>query len=84
MECNECYVFRQGLLVNTSCTPTEKAFIIGVHFKPGGAFPFLGLPADDLADTHVDLEHFGDGRPVGSGSAFVRHELLPNGSGKLY
>jgi AraC-like DNA-binding protein len=37
-------------------TPTEEAFIIGVHFKPGGAFPFLGLPADDLADTHVDLE----------------------------
>jgi AraC-like DNA-binding protein len=27
-----------------------------VHFKPGGAFPFLGLPAGDLADTHVDLE----------------------------
>src|SRR5262249_3956448 len=33
-----------------------EAFIIGVHFKPGGAFPFLGLPAGDLADTHVDLE----------------------------
>lgn len=30
--------------------------LIGVHFKPGGAFPFLGLPAGDLADTHVDLE----------------------------
>jgi AraC-like DNA-binding protein len=36
--------------------PTEEVFIIGVHFKPGGAFPFLGLPAGDLADTHVDLE----------------------------
>ena len=35
---------------------SEKTFLIGVHFKPGGAFPFLGLPADDLADTHVDLE----------------------------
>jgi len=34
----------------------EEAFVIGVHFKPGGAFPFLGLPAGDLADTHVDLE----------------------------
>ena len=29
---------------------------MGVHFKPGGAFPFLGLPAGELADTHVDLE----------------------------
>jgi AraC-like DNA-binding protein len=34
----------------------EAACIIGVHFKPGGAFPFLGFPASDLADTHVDLE----------------------------
>lgn len=34
----------------------DEINIIGVHFKPGGAFPFLGLPADDLADTHVDLE----------------------------
>ena len=34
----------------------EEIFIIGVHFKPGGAFPFLGLPASDLSDTHVDLE----------------------------
>src|SRR5262249_22669878 len=37
-------------------TPAEDSFIIGVHFKPGGAFPFLGLPAGDLADSHVDLE----------------------------
>lgn len=35
---------------------TEEISLIGVHFKPGGAFPFLGLPADELADTHVDLE----------------------------
>jgi AraC-like DNA-binding protein len=34
----------------------EDIFIIGVHFKPGGAFPFLGLPAGDLANTHVDLD----------------------------
>lgn len=34
----------------------EKTCLIGVHFKPGGAFPFLGLPADEFADTHVDLE----------------------------
>ena len=34
----------------------EEVFIVGVHFKPGGAFPFLGLPAGDLADNHVDLE----------------------------
>jgi AraC-like DNA-binding protein len=32
------------------------ALIVGVHFKPGGAFPFLVLPASELADAHVDLE----------------------------
>jgi len=37
-------------------TPAAEPLIIGVHFKPGGAFPFLGVPAADLADTHVDLE----------------------------
>ena len=36
--------------------PAPETFIIGVHFKAGGAFPFLGLPAGDLADTHVNLE----------------------------
>jgi AraC-like DNA-binding protein len=35
--------------------PHEHASIIGVHFKPGGAFPFLGVPAFELADVHVDL-----------------------------
>lgn len=36
--------------------PQEDICIIGVHFKPGGAFPFLGVPASDLANTHVDLD----------------------------
>lgn len=30
--------------------------VIGVRFRPGGAFPFLGTPASELADAHVDLE----------------------------
>lgn len=36
--------------------PVAEAFLIGVHFRPGGAFPFLGLPAGELIDTHIDLE----------------------------
>ena len=36
--------------------PAQHASILGVHFKPGGAFPFLGPPAGELADAHVDLE----------------------------
>ncbi|MBI1176311.1 helix-turn-helix domain-containing protein [bacterium] len=34
----------------------ELVSVIGVRFKPGGAFPFLGAPASELADAHVDLE----------------------------
>ena len=29
---------------------------MGVLFRPGGAFLFLGLPAYELADTHLDLQ----------------------------
>jgi len=36
--------------------PLQHASILGVHFKPGGAFPFLGAPAGELADTHIDIE----------------------------
>ena len=34
----------------------EDKSVIGVHFRPGGACSFLGLPAGELADAHVDLE----------------------------
>jgi AraC-like DNA-binding protein len=34
----------------------EEAAILGVHFKPGGAFAILGIPAMEFADTHVDLK----------------------------
>jgi AraC-like DNA-binding protein len=34
----------------------EHASVLGVHFRPGGAFPFLGAPPGALADAHIDLE----------------------------
>lgn len=34
----------------------EERSVMGVHFKPAGAFPFLGVTAEDLAETHIDLE----------------------------
>ena len=33
----------------------EEAAILGVHFKPGGAFAILGLPAGEFTNMHVDL-----------------------------
>jgi len=34
----------------------EEVSLLGVHFRPGGAFPFFGLPMSELVDTHVELE----------------------------
>jgi AraC-like DNA-binding protein len=34
----------------------EHASMAGVHFRPGGAAPFLGVPPGELADRHVELE----------------------------
>lgn len=36
--------------------PMHRSTIVGVHFRPGGAFPFLGARADELSDAHVDLD----------------------------
>jgi AraC-like DNA-binding protein len=36
-------------------TAEEKA-VMGVQFKPAGAFPFLGVPPDEFAGLHLDLE----------------------------
>jgi AraC-like DNA-binding protein len=40
----------------------EEVSIMGVHFRPGGAFPFLRFPAGDLADSHIDLAEFWKGQ----------------------
>jgi AraC-like DNA-binding protein len=37
--------------------------MLGAHFKPGGAFPFLGNPASELTDAHADLADLW-GRPA--------------------
>ncbi len=45
--------YSRGFLID----PQQHASIVGVHFKPGGAFPFLVVPADKVTDTHIDLEN---------------------------
>jgi AraC-like DNA-binding protein len=35
---------------------TPRDHVMGVHFKPGGAFAFLGVPAGELENRHVALE----------------------------
>ena len=33
-----------------------RSSMMGVHFKPGGAAPFLGMPANELKDSVVELD----------------------------
>jgi AraC-like DNA-binding protein len=35
---------------------SRAATVIGVHFRPGGAFPFFGVPAGELHNARVSLE----------------------------
>ena len=44
--------YRRYFVIDTR----DHASIVGVHFKPGGALPFLDAPPGELADRHVDLE----------------------------
>ena len=45
--------------------------IIGVHFRPGGAFPFLRMPAGELRDTSVSLDTL-----WGAAAVDLRDQLL--------
>ena len=35
---------------------SEQNDVIGIHFKPGGAYRFLAPPADAFRNAHVDLQ----------------------------
>jgi AraC-like DNA-binding protein len=48
-----------------------QRFIIGVHFRPGGAFPFLRMPAGELRDTTVSLDTL-----WGAAAVDLRDQLL--------
>ncbi len=49
----------------------EQRAVIGVHFRPGGAFPFLGMPGGELRDRTVSL-----GALWGRHAADLRERLL--------
>jgi len=34
----------------------KQSSVMGVHFRPGGALPFLRMPACELRDAHVSLD----------------------------
>lgn len=72
----ECQTFRGSLLsgahsefvvIDTACLET----VMGVHFRPGGAFPFFRSPGNELRDTQVSLDAL-----WGSRAAGLRDRLL--------
>ena len=44
---------RSGYLVIDA---VQRSSMMGAHFKPGGAAPFLGMPADEVQDQVVELD----------------------------
>ena len=53
--------FAQGLVLgardeNLLIDTASQVALIGIHFRPGGAFAFLGRPADELHNEHVSID----------------------------
>src|SRR5215813_14280975 len=48
-----------------------EAAVVGVHFKPGGAFPFFQVPPAELADQSIALEAL-----WGPASGWLRERVL--------
>jgi AraC-like DNA-binding protein len=58
---NRCQTFRGSLLSGAHSQyqvvgTAQQASVMGVHFRPGGAYPFLRRPAGELRDTNVSLD----------------------------
>jgi AraC-like DNA-binding protein len=51
--------------------PRQRASLVGVHFRPGGAFPFLGISPSEIVNAHIELEDL-----WGCDSRYLREELL--------
>lgn len=54
----------QALVVGTmtraaTLAPSSDARFVAVRFRPGGAYPFLGVPADELTDQVLDAREGG-------------------------
>ena len=49
--------------------------VMGVHFKPGGAFPFLGVPASEVQDRSLSLEDI-----WGAEALWLRERIFAAGS----
>jgi hypothetical protein len=68
--------FRRGWLSGTHSEyividALPNSSMIGAHFKPGGAAPFLGIPAQEVADAVVQMDEI-----WGQSALELREQLL--------
>jgi AraC-like DNA-binding protein len=73
---DRCQIFRGPLVSGAHSeyvviSTAMQACVMGVHFRPGGAFPFLGRPAGELRDTTAPLDAL-----WGKAAIDLRDELL--------
>src|SRR5579859_8131522 len=62
-----CGARTDSFLLDTS----EQERVIGIQFRPGGAFPFLGMPASEVAHRTYALDEIWS-----THAALTREELL--------
>jgi AraC-like DNA-binding protein len=71
-----CTRLRGASLHGAQATPfvidtAEQSRVVGVHFKPGGAYPFFGVAAGELSGRHTSLAEL-----WGGAADSLRSELL--------
>jgi AraC-like DNA-binding protein len=54
---------------------SQQERVIGIQFRPGGAFPFLGMPASEVASATYSLDD------IWPGQAALIHDALMNAGG---
>lgn len=74
---DRCETFRDNVLCGPHSQPfaidtSVGSYVAGIHFKPGGARPFVNMPLGELCNAHVGLDTLW-GRVVANR---VREQLL--------
>ena len=62
-----CGARADSFVIETS----QQERVVGIQFRPGGAFPFLSMPADEVAHSSFALDHAWPGH-----GAEIREQLM--------
>jgi AraC-like DNA-binding protein len=65
----------RGTSTRSFLTDPQRSALVGVHFLPGGAFPFFGISPAEIVDDYVHLHEL-----WGTSGRSLREQLLEAGS----